>query len=119
MSYETHHWRVYNALRRLFALALVGAGLAFLGDAAGFAARLGATDAGRPRAASSSAGLAALGFALLAVGILSCRRPTYRPDLGDVSWWAGRAGGYEPGLRRGARTWLTGDPRPGSDERAT
>ena len=118
MSYETHHWRVYNALRRLLALAMVGAGLAFLGDATGFAARLGVMDAEPPRPASSSVGLAALGLALLAAGILFSRRPAYRPDLGDVSWWAGRAGGYQPG-RRGPRTWLTGDPRPGSDERAT
>jgi hypothetical protein len=51
----------------------------------------------------------------LLMGVLMLRRRPYRPDLGDVSWWAGLAGGYDDSRVRRAepRSWWTGTYRDG------
>lgn len=122
MSYERRHWRTYNVLRRVFAIGMVLAGAVFVGDGTGCAVAVGMMDPEGPRSGLASARYAVLGLTLLAVGLRLCRLRTYRPDLGDVSWWAGKAGGYEGGRTRPGppRSWLTGDARPGGDRhRAT
>src|SRR5690349_14342186 len=105
----------------MIAVLMLLVGLAFVGDGTGLAQRVGLLDVepGPPRSARGSAGVAMDGFALVLVGLYLCRLRTYRPDLGDVSWWAGKAGGYAAGRTRPGppRSWLTGEPRPDRPER--
>ena len=113
MAYEVWHWRTYNVNRRLGGLMFLLVGVGFV--LTGLCALL---DVGPAAWAELGPGQAvmylAVGTGCLAAGAAVCRLRTYRPDLGDVSWWAGKAGGYEPGRSRPGppRSWWTGDPRP-------
>ena len=106
MTYETWHWRLYNVLRRFFTLMVLLAGVTFLATGIGQAA-------GWLRPFAGTAAYLIWGSALLAVGLALARRRPYRPDLGDVSRWAGKAGGYNPAEQGTgpARSWWTGDPK--------
>ena len=57
-----------------------------------------------------------IGVLCLPVSIFLMRRRPFRPDLGDVSMWLGKAGGYDPKTARGTelRYWWTGDRKPTS-----
>jgi hypothetical protein len=97
---------------RIFALILALVGLAFIVSGIPlFAGVLYDPDPG------SSPGQSVLfvlvGTASLVVGVAMMRRRPFRPDLGDVSWWAGRGGGYNSATARGTepRSWWTGDPK--------
>lgn len=52
------------------------------------------------------------GLASMAIGRWLCRRPTYRPDLGDANPMLGKSEGYSKQhlAERGPRNWWTGDP---------
>src|SRR5262245_40235628 len=54
----------------------------------------------------------ASGLASAGIGWWLCRRPTYRPDLGDVHPLLGTSEGYNKQhlAERGPRNWWTGDP---------
>ena len=121
MQRDASHWRRYNALRRAFAVMLTLAGAALLADGSGCAAAAGVMESVPARGALGSLATALLGLGLLLLGVRLGRLRTYRPDLGDVSWWAGRAGGYQPGRTRPGppRSWLTGDPEPPRGDPAT
>src|SRR5687768_8241439 len=105
MSYETWHWRVYNIFRRVFSLGFVAFGIASCAGAAS-EVLMPTPGNGRPIV------WFAIGIVTLLVGLALCRRPTFRPDLGDRHWWERMFGRSEPadphGTRR--RSWWTGDP---------
>jgi hypothetical protein len=113
MSYAAFHWRVYNILRRVIAMMTLIVGAAFVGDRSGCAHAVGIMGAGPPRSILASTATLLRGLALVALGVRLCRLRTYRPDLGDTSWWAGKSGVHVSGATRSGppRVWLTGDPR--------
>jgi hypothetical protein len=104
VTYEAWHWRIYSVVLRLFVLLLFLVGTGFLATGIGQAT-------GWLRPQGSILAYLVLGSACLCVGLAMARRRSYRPDLGDVSWWAGKAGGYDPAAQRTgpARSWWTGD----------
>ena len=63
----------------------------------------------------------ASGLVSVALGLWLCTRIPYRPDLGDISATAGKAGGYTPeyvaARKRLRRAWWTGDPLPDTTPR--
>ena len=105
MSYETWHWRVYNVLRRLFSLGFVAFGIASWVGAASEV--LMPTPGNGPPIVWF-----AIGVVMLLVGLALCRRPTFRPDLGDPYGWERMFGKSEQeDLHAGRRrSWWTGDP---------
>lgn len=112
MSYVQFHWRAYNLLRRLLGVAALAVCLAFLWSAVSL--WLGLRDA-QPgeRTAVGYLYLAAALLTLVLGAILLRLRP-YRPDQGDISWWAGRAGGYSHesrAFKSELRSWWTGEYR--------
>src|SRR5690349_16861128 len=108
MSYERFHWRLYNVGWRVLALMASLASLAFFWSAVSFWLGLS-----QPEPGDSPGVQFAGGLVTLLVALLSLRRRPYRPDQGDVSWWAGLAGGYdETRAKRGERrSWWTGEYR--------
>jgi len=114
MGYETWHWRVYNIYRRLFGLLAVLGGVGFF--ATGLLEGLGLM---RPWFGDGAWVAALLGIPILLLGLALCRRRTYRPDLGDVSWLAGKAAGiaYDTPRSAAPRSWWTGDPKTGIGDR--
>lgn len=108
ISFARFHWRFYNRFLRVVGLAFVFAGAAFVWSALSLWLRL------TPERPNASPWLfVGTGVFALAVGALLLRARPFRPDLGDVPWLAGRAGGYpERRERRGvARSWWTGEYR--------
>lgn len=106
MTYATWHWRIYSVLLRILVLLLFLVGAAFLATGIGQAA-------GWVRPEGATLAYIVLGSVCVVVGLAMARRRPYRPDLGDVSWWAGKAGGYNPAEQGTgpARSWWTGDPK--------
>jgi hypothetical protein len=109
MSYERFHWRFYNMSRRILGLMAILAGLAFLWSALSVWLGLAQPDANASTPREQFVG----GLVSLALGAIVLRRRPYRPDQGDVSWWAGLAGGYDQSrAKRGEpRSWWTGEYR--------
>lgn len=104
-AYESWHWRVYNVMRRMLGIMATFAGLVFLFTPLLLHLGWMIDEPGRSRAGEIIAGLIAL-----ALGLNNLRRPTYRPDLGDVSFWTDSTGGpmrVQP--ERGRRSWWTGN----------
>ena len=108
MGYERWHWRIYNVQWRLFSLMMVFVGVGFL-----LSAVFEAFGWLPPSYGKSVWWYAVLGLVVSLVGLMLLRRRTYRPDLGDVSWWAGKAGNYKRASApdRSQRSWWTGDPK--------
>ena len=109
MSYERFHWRLYNAGWRVFGLMTAFVGAVFVWSAVSVWLGLAAPEPGGDRpVVHLVVGVITL---LLSVGAL--RRRPYRPDQGDVSWWAGLAGGYDQtrAKRGDPRSWWTGEYR--------
>ena len=109
MSYERFHWKLYNIGWRVFGLMAAFVGAAFVWAAA--SAWLGVA---KPEARGDGPGTQfVVGLVALLLAGVSLRRRPYRPDQGDVSWWAGLAGGYDDTrAKRGEpRSWWTGEYR--------
>ncbi len=111
-------WRWRNIQARLIGIAFtVIGGLHFVGGLYWFAVELRMPPA-EGRSPATNLVFVCSGLVSLAIGRWLCRRPAYRPDLGDVHPALGKAGGYTAehaaARRRAARTWWTGDPRPGT-----
>jgi hypothetical protein len=112
VTFETRHWQRFNILRRLFSLMLMVFGVSALIAGIGL-------EVGFPAPTSSLGRFTApvtfgLGLVCVYVSVIMMRRRPFRPDLGDISMWAGRAGGYDPTTARGSepRSWWTGDQEP-------
>ena len=115
MGYQKYHWRIYNVHRRLFALLACAVGTAFILQAP--FQRLGWMD-GPPLKRSEILVGCVVGAVAIAVGVYLCRRPAYRPDLGDVHYFSHSTGGPMPTQPvRGNRSWWTGDPKGLSSDR--
>ena len=109
MSYATWHWRVYNVQRRLFGVAACLAGTTFL--LAPLFLRIGWMRDESPSPTPTIAHVIA-GALVLSLGVYLCRKPTFRPDLGDVAFWTDHTGSAIPAQPpRGRRSWWTGDQR--------
>jgi hypothetical protein len=109
MTYERFHWTLYNVGARVFGIMATLAGVAFLWSA--FSVWLGLV---KPETAGDGPGTQfVVGLVALLLGGYGLRRRPYRPDQGDVAWWAGLAGGYEDTrAKRGEpRSWWTGEYR--------
>ena len=110
MSYGSVHWRLYNVHRRLLGIGALLACLAFLWSAVSLWLRLRAAELGETKATGYEYLVGAvLSFCL---GWILVRMRPYRPDQGDVSFWAGRAGGYPEASRAfqgEPRSWWTGE----------
>ena len=106
------HAKVVQIMRRIFALMLALVGMAFL--LSGIPLFAGVLYDPEPSSfPGQSVVFVLVGIASLMLGVAMMRRRPFRPDLGDVSWWAGRAGGYDSATARGTepRSWWTGDPK--------
>ena len=109
MSYERFHWRVYNVGWRVFGLMAVAVSAAFIWGA--LSAWLRLREPKPPEDDPTTQFV--VGLAALALGVAALKRRPYRPDQGDVSRWAGLAGGYDDTrAKRGEpRSWWTGEYR--------
>ena len=112
MSYERFHWRLYNIMRRLVGLAAGITCLAFIWSAVSLWLHLRVPEPGESMATGYEYLMPAA--LTLVIGWILLRMRPYRPDEGDVSFWAGRAGGYPDSsraLRGEPRSWWTGEYR--------
>jgi hypothetical protein len=108
MAYPTWHWRIVSVMRRCFGLMACAAGTVFL--LGPLLQRLGWMD-GLLMSGSDYTPFALVGVVALGVGIYTCRKPSFRPDLGDQAWWSDHTGGPIPQApsERSARGWWTGN----------
>ena len=109
MSNETWHWRIYNVLRRCFAIMACFVGAVFA--LTPLLLRIGwmREESGAPSPLVVDFVAGAL---ILSLGVYLARKPAFRPDLGDVGFWTDNTGGpmrKQPSC--GARSWWTGDAR--------
>src|SRR6476620_4079610 len=106
MGYAVWHWRIYNVLRRFVGLAFLLLGLAALFSP--LWQRLGWMDGPAMTRSEIALGTGIWGVVSL-FGLFICRRPPFRPDLGDWLWHdyfiAGRVKPSEE--HRRARSWWT------------
>ena len=109
MSYEAWHWRTWNISLRIFGLMALLAGVVFFATAV-----LEALGRMSPWFGDEAWAFALLGIIVFLVGAGLCRRRVSRPDLGDVSWVAGKAAGYDYDGSKAPRprTWWTGETKP-------
>lgn len=109
MTFERLHGLVYNVGWRVFGIMATVAGIIALWSASSVWLSLT-----KPAPAGGGPGTQFVvgTVALLLGGYALLRRP-YRPDQGDVAWWAGLAGGYDDTrAKRGEpRSWWTGEYR--------
>jgi hypothetical protein len=110
MGYATWHWRAYNVFRRLIGLSFCLAGtFGLLGPVL---QRMGLADG--PPLTGDEIVLGSLAWCLaVGFGVFLCRRPTFRPDLGDFTlldyFTPGRV--MPTKTERSARGWWTGNPK--------
>ena len=109
MTYERFHWTVVNVGARIFGIMATVVGLAFLWSASAVWLGLATPEPGGDGPGTRFV----VGLVTLLLGGVALRRRPYRPDQGDVSWWAGLAGGYDDTrAKRGEpRSWWTGTYR--------
>jgi len=114
MGYAVWHWRAYNVLRRLTGLAFCVGGT--IGLLSPILQRFGWAD-GPPMSRSEMVVGAVVWFVAIAIGLILCRRPPFRPDLGDFLWLDYfTPGRVKPTVEeRRARSWWTGNPTPARD----
>jgi hypothetical protein len=99
------YWRIYNVLVRVFGVAALVSGLAFIGWGVLLILRLGgATLTDTPGVIPMIAGLLAAGLGGTILGT-----PTYRPDLGDAAWDFDPLGKKARTSATKRRSWWTGD----------
>jgi hypothetical protein len=116
MSLAAVHAKLVQSMMRVFALGLAVCGVALVLSATHVAdSVLFDREDTVPR--RESIATAIVGAVCVVAGVTMMRRRAYRPDLGDVSWWAGKAGGYDSRTARGTepRSWWTGEPEPRRD----
>ena len=118
-SYESRHWRVFNVIRRLTGLLATfnGAVLAIWGASLLLRPERTIDVQGVPSAAIwPKLVTLVVGIVAGVLGVLLVRARTYRPDLGDTSWFV------EPQVARrqlrSGRNWWTGDPKRSSAQAA-
>lgn len=107
-------WRWRNIQSRIIGIGFVSIGLLhFAAGVFGFVVEM-RTPPKDGHSPAMNLIFVASGLVSMAIGRWLCRKPAYRPDLGDVHPWLGKAGGYNDQYvaeqRRAARTWWTGDP---------
>jgi hypothetical protein len=118
-SYESWHWRVFNVGRRLTGLMAIlnGAIFAIWGGSLLLRPQSTMDVQGMPTAAiGPKLGMMVVGILAVVLGVLLVRVRTYRPDLGDASWF------IEPQVARrqlrSGRNWWTGDRKDSSAQAA-
>ena len=99
------YWRVFNILVRTLGLVAVVGGAVFtvLGVMRILQLGLLQTEGSPPLV------LLIIGLVVAWLGVAILRAPTYRPDLGDVSWRFDPPGAKTPRSGAAKRSWWTGD----------
>ena len=109
MILERLHGTVYNVGWRILGIMATLAGVAGVWSATSVWLGLAKPEPGRDGPGTHLV----VGLLSLLLGAYALRRRPYRPDQGDVAWWAGLAGGYDDTrAKRGEpRSWWTGEYR--------
>jgi hypothetical protein len=104
-SWGIWYWRVFNILVRTMGLVSLGFGLVFTVLGGFRILQLGLMlREGAPPLVTLS-----MGLLLVGLGIAILRSPSYRPDLGDVSWRFDPTGARSRDSAAAKRSWWTGD----------
>jgi hypothetical protein len=104
-SWISGYWRVYNVLVRVFGVAALVSGVAFIGWGVLLILRQGVGPLNdTPGLIPVVAGLLAAGLGGTILGT-----PTYRPDLGDAAWNFDPFGQQARKSTTANRSWWTGD----------